>query len=111
MESFIPKQIETYAENCTTVESPLLKALARETYKKMDYPQMLIGRTEGQFLKLLIRISGARKVLEIGTFTGYSALVMAEDFPTMDNSLHVRSRKRALRSLCGISGKALTAIK
>jgi caffeoyl-CoA O-methyltransferase len=81
MKPLIPKPIEAYAESCTTNESPLLKALIKETCKKMDNPQMLIGKTEGQFLKLLIRISGAKKILEIGTFTGYSALIMAEGLP------------------------------
>jgi caffeoyl-CoA O-methyltransferase len=47
----------------------------------MDYPQMQVGRLEGRFLKMLVELSGARRVLEIGMFTGYSGLMMAEGLP------------------------------
>jgi caffeoyl-CoA O-methyltransferase len=50
----------------------------RDTHENMDYPQMLTGRLEGRFLKLMVQIAAAKSVLEIGMFTGYSALSMAE---------------------------------
>ena len=70
--------IESYTAAHSSEESPLLKELARETYHKTDLPQMLVGHLEGAFLRTLVRISKAKRVLEIGTFTGYSALAMAE---------------------------------
>src|SRR5438045_7199217 len=47
----------------------------------MDIPQMQVGRIEGTFLRMLVRLARARRVLELGMFTGYSALMMAEGLP------------------------------
>ena len=77
----VPETIETYAELHTEQESPLLKELAAETYAKMEYPQMQVGVLEGAFLRLLVRMTGAKRILELGTFTGYSSLCMAEALP------------------------------
>jgi caffeoyl-CoA O-methyltransferase len=81
MKPMISKSIEEYIKKHTTPVSPLLEKLEKETYKKMDNPQMLTGRVEGMLLRMLVRISGVRKVVEVGTFTGYSALMMAEGLP------------------------------
>lgn len=70
--------IDAYTHAHSTEESPLLKELARETHAKTTLPQMLVGHLEGAFLRTLVKISKAKRVLEIGTFTGYSALAMAE---------------------------------
>ena len=70
--------IEEYAESKTEPVSALLNGLARDTYATMPVPWMLTGRLEGRFLKLMVQIAGARNILEIGMFTGYSALSMAE---------------------------------
>ena len=59
----------------------MFRRLREETYREMQSPQMQVGRIEGQFLKLLVRLVGARRVLEVGMFTGYSALMMAEGLP------------------------------
>lgn len=75
------EDLERYAFDHTAGEPDLLRRLSDETYAKMQMPQMLTGRLEGRLLKLLVQISGARQVLEIGTFTGYSALSMAEGLP------------------------------
>lgn len=75
------KSIEKYVGGHTDEESPLLRELEEETRKKMENPQMIIGRVEGLLLRMLVRISGSKTVLEIGTFTGYSALMMAEGLP------------------------------
>ena len=74
-------EIESYAGEHTTPPTPLLEALAAETRATMSTPQMLTGRIEGRLLELLVHASGARRVLEIGTFTGYSALSMAAGLP------------------------------
>src|SRR3989338_7999070 len=70
--------LDSYTAAHSSEESPLLKDLARETHAKTSLPQMLVGHVEGAFLRVLVRISRARRILEIGTFTGYSALAMAE---------------------------------
>ncbi len=75
------EEIEAYAEAHTTSPEPLLAALAEETYATMSVPQMLTGTIEGRFLELLVYATGARRVLEIGTFTGFSALSMAAGLP------------------------------
>jgi caffeoyl-CoA O-methyltransferase len=78
---FIDKDVERYAFDHTAPEPVLLQRLSDETHARMQMPQMLTGRLEGRLLKLLAQISGARRILEIGTFTGYSALSMAEGLP------------------------------
>lgn len=77
----VPKDLEDYAFDRTRPEPDLLRALAEETYARMASPQMLTGRLEGRLLKLLAAATGAKRVLEIGTFTGYSALSLAEGLP------------------------------
>jgi len=81
MIKFIKDDIARYCRDHTTAESALVAKLERETHDSTDDPGMLVGRVEGTFLKLLVRMTNARRVLEIGTFTGYSALMMAEALP------------------------------
>ncbi|MZH45890.1 MAG: methyltransferase [Nitrospinae bacterium] len=78
---FIDEKIEKYAFNHTSEEGELLKRLEDETYEKLEIPQMTTGRLEARLLKLLARLVGARRIIEIGTFGGYSALSMAEALP------------------------------
>ncbi len=78
---FIAEEIEAYCHRHTQNEGALLKRLEEETYDKLEIPQMITGRIEGRFLKLLVQLVQARRVLEIGTFSGYSALSMAEALP------------------------------
>jgi caffeoyl-CoA O-methyltransferase len=77
----VDEALEAYAEAHTTAPDPLLAELAAETRATMASPQMLTGTIEGRFLELLVHVSGARRILEIGTFTGYSALSMAAALP------------------------------
>ena len=81
MESFINEAVEQFAHDHTEPESDLFLRLRDETYRDMNCPQMQVGRIEGRFLKMLVRLTGARRILEIGMFTGYSALMMAEGLP------------------------------
>lgn len=81
MISFIDEKFENYATNHTTAEPELLQRLARETHESMKDPEMLTGRLEGTFLRLLVRMLQARRVIEVGMFSGYSALMMAEALP------------------------------
>jgi caffeoyl-CoA O-methyltransferase len=86
--------LDPYLDRCTTPESPALAALDRRTRSENWQQQfadgttgrpleseMVSGHVEGQFLKFLIHLTRARRVLEIGMFTGYSALAMAEALP------------------------------
>ena len=77
----VPEPIERYAEAHTTPPPPLLAELAEETRATLSAPQMLTGPIEGRFLQQLVFASGARRVLELGTYSGYSALSMAEGLP------------------------------
>jgi caffeoyl-CoA O-methyltransferase len=77
----VAAEIERYAENHTTPPPPYLEALAEETRSKLSAPGMMVGPVEGRVLEMLVFISAARRVLEIGTFTGYSALSMAAGLP------------------------------
>jgi caffeoyl-CoA O-methyltransferase len=73
--------IERYAVDHTSPEPALLTELAQATRDFSNRHRMMVGRLEGRFLKMLVAAVGARRVLEIGTFTGYSALSMAEALP------------------------------
>jgi len=79
--SFIPEDIQAYADAHSSPEATLYQELAAETRAATTQPQMMVGHGEGLLLKLLVRMTSARRVLEIGTFTGYSALAMAEGLP------------------------------
>jgi caffeoyl-CoA O-methyltransferase len=81
MKPLISRRIEEYAQEHTSPAGELLEKLEKETYEKMENPQMLTGKVEGRLLQMLVRISGAKRVVEIGTFTGYSALMMAAGLP------------------------------
>jgi caffeoyl-CoA O-methyltransferase len=81
MPSFINEAVEQFAHDHTKPESDLFRRLRDETYAVMHFPGMQVGRIEGRFLKMLVRLTGARSILEIGMFTGYSALMMAEGLP------------------------------
>jgi caffeoyl-CoA O-methyltransferase len=81
MLTLVPEAIDEYSAACSDPVSPLLDELRIETHAKMKYPQMQVGRIEGALLRMIVRITGAKRVLEIGMFTGYSALCMAEALP------------------------------
>lgn len=78
---FIDEKIEQYVYDHTQDDGELLALLQKETYDSLEYPQMVTGRTVGRFLKLQAQLLGARRILEVGTFSGYSALSMAEALP------------------------------
>lgn len=73
--------IEDYVREHTKAAPDLLEELEDYTCREMPGSEMLTGRVEGRFLKLMVKISGAKNVLECGTYTGYSALSMAEALP------------------------------
>lgn len=77
----VAKQAEEYAANHTSPMSSFLEEVEHFTLTRTPYPSMLTGRVEGRFLQLAVQLSSAKHVVEIGTFTGYSALAMAEVLP------------------------------
>ncbi|NUP11392.1 MAG: methyltransferase domain-containing protein [Polyangiaceae bacterium] len=81
MVPLIDPALERYTHEHTKPANALLQELTRVTREKMRDYNMQVGSVEGTFLRMLATMSGARRVLEIGTFTGYSALSMAEALP------------------------------
>lgn len=74
----ILEKSEKYAEDISQAEPQLLKELSRETFQKVLKPRMLSGHLQGRLLSLLSKLIQPENILEIGTFTGYSALCLAE---------------------------------
>jgi caffeoyl-CoA O-methyltransferase len=77
----VPEEIEGYAEAHTTPPTELLAELAEETKATLDSPQMLTGPIEGRFLELLVHALAPKRVLELGTYSGYSSISMAAGLP------------------------------
>jgi caffeoyl-CoA O-methyltransferase len=74
-------EVEAYATEHSTAHSPRLAAVHVSTQAFSSMPGMMVGPLEGGLLGLLVSITGARRILEVGTFTGYSAITMAEAMP------------------------------
>jgi caffeoyl-CoA O-methyltransferase len=81
MDRFIDAAVEQFAHDHTEPETDLYVRLREETYRVMQSPQMQVDVIEGRFLQMLVRLSGAKSILELGMFTGYSGLMMAEALP------------------------------
>jgi len=79
--SFIDEAVEQYAEQHSSPESELFGRLGAETREVSEIPQMMVGLLEGRLLAVLARLVRARRVLELGTFTGYSSISMAAALP------------------------------
>ena len=78
---FVSEDIEQYCKDLSSQDSELLIELSNKTWETEEIPQMLCGSLVGGLLQMLIKISGAERILEIGMFTGYSTLKMAEALP------------------------------
>ena len=81
MSFLVPQELEAYAEAHTSAPDELLRRLAEETRATLRSPQMLTGTIEGRFLEFVVFATGARRVLELGTYSGYSAISMAAALP------------------------------
>lgn len=81
MLSLIGPELSAYVDAHTTPESELFARLRAETQANLASPQMQVGHVEGAFLRILVAVTRARSILEIGTFSGYSALAMASALP------------------------------
>jgi caffeoyl-CoA O-methyltransferase len=107
----VAREAEQYAAAHTTPMSALLEEIESFTLTRTPHPSMLTGRVEGRFLQLVTQLSGARRVVEIGTFTGYSALAMAEVLPgdgqilTIDHDPHYAKIARDFFDRSPVGGK------
>ena len=79
---FLPKDIEEYVLRHTPQESAVLHKINRETHLKVTQPRMLSGHFQGQLLRFLVEMIQPKRILEIGTYTGYSAIALAQGLKT-----------------------------
>lgn len=84
---FIPEKLDEYVVNHSENEPELLRQLTRETYQKILQPRMLSGHYQGRLLSMLSKLTYPKTILEIGTYTGYSAICLAEGLQA-DGILH-----------------------
>jgi len=96
--TLINEQIESYCEAYTSSESDLLYHLNRETHLKILRPRMLSGQLQGRFLSMISKMIKPVNILEIGTFTGYSALCLAEGLPP-NGTLHTIETDEELEAI------------
>lgn len=85
--NFVSEEINAYCEAFSKPQSNVLKELERETHLKMLYPQMLSGHLQGKFLGMISAMLKPKAILELGTFTGYSAICLASGLSD-DGALH-----------------------
>ena len=78
----VSAEIEKYIEQHSSPEEQVLHELNRETHVKVQMPQMLSGHLQGQFLEMFTRLQQPKRILEIGTFTGYSGICLAKGLAT-----------------------------
>ena len=81
METGIHDRIEHYIDEHTDDVSPLLRELLAQTENLTGFARWSIGKVEGKLMQMLVKLSGTRRAVEVGTFTGYSALLIAEALP------------------------------
>ena len=75
---FLPENIQKYISDISQSESPILKELNRYTNSKVILPRMLSGHVQGRFLSMISKIVNPEIIVEVGTYTGYSCLCLAE---------------------------------
>ncbi|SDG92338.1 O-methyltransferase [Psychroflexus sediminis] len=95
---FISKELQTYVEAHTEDEPELLQRLTKETWQKVLQPRMLSGHYQGRILSLISKLIKPASVLEIGTYTGYSALCLAEGL-SKGGKIHTIDRNEELYDL------------
>ncbi len=78
---WIEEDIEEYVESNTQPTDPIFDELERVTHEECQNPEMQVGKVEGTLLSILVSLTGAKTILELGTFTGYSAMMMASALP------------------------------
>ena len=76
------EKIYRYIENHASVPSEALEWVVKQTHVRTNHARMLSGAAQGQLLRMFVQMTGARRVLELGTFTGYSAICLASALPS-----------------------------
>jgi len=108
---FLPDDIARYVEQHTSAESDLLKKISRDTHAQVLMPRMLSGHVQGRFLAMISQFIRPAFILEIGTYTGYSAICLAEGLApngkliTIDVNEELESRVRGYFQQAGIASK------
>ncbi len=95
----IPKALNDYAEAFTSAESNVLAELNRDTNASIHQPQMLSGQLQGRLLSMISHLVKPKRILEIGTYTGYSAICLAEGLAE-DGILHTIDINEDLKTMC-----------
>ena len=95
---FLPDEIDEYAVNHSQPEPELLELLNTETWQTVLNPRMLSGNFQGRLLAMISKLINPKNILEIGTYTGYSALCMCEGMQT-DGNLHTIDKNEELYDL------------
>lgn len=75
------EEIYKYIEEHQTPQSEALDWVEKQTHIRTNHARMLSGNVQGQFMRMLVQMTGARRILELGTFTGYSAICLASALP------------------------------
>lgn len=108
---FLPQDLEKYVEDHTSSESELLKKITRDTHAKVLMPRMLSGHVQGRFLSMISHSMAPKNILEVGTYTGYSAICLAEGLQpdgklvTIDVNEELESRVRNYFEEAGLNHK------
>lgn len=108
---FISKELSDFAERFTKPESTLLKRINRETHAQVRQPRMLSGHLQGRLLAMLSKLVRPKRILEIGTYTGYSAICLAEGLApdgmltTIDVNDELEKRVRGYFEEAGLSDR------
>jgi predicted O-methyltransferase YrrM len=108
---FLPEALEAYVEAHTSSETDLLKKISRDTHADVLKPRMLSGHVQGRFLSMVSKMLCPKRILEIGTYTGYSAICLAEGLApqgkliTIDINEELESRVRTYFASAGITDR------
>ena len=97
--NIVSVEIEKYISEHATKHSEVLEELSRETHLKVNMPQMLSGNVQGQFLAMISAMIQPKRILEIGTFTGYSAICLATGL-TPEGLLYTIDINEELQAMC-----------
>ncbi len=109
----IPLEVESYSRHISTPESPALQKLNRDTHAMILRPRMLSGHLQGKLLEMISLMIKPRRVLEIGTYTGYSAICLAKGLDkqgivhTIDHNQELEDFTRTYINMAGLSGKII----
>lgn len=95
---FLPEELDNYVVNHSQAEPKLLQELSKETWQKVLNPRMLSGAFQGRVLAMISKLIQPTSILEIGTYTGYSALCLAEGL-TQNGELHTIDKNEELEEL------------